>query len=246
LLFDDKTANTYYALLHGSDSEAVTAQTGNGPITQIGATSSSRVSSSPLFRVDQTLVIESAPYRYIVSRLVFFRHPTLTLNGRITFAVSGNIVYLRDEGGREFRTRLFQKILQSPPPLALAPPSIAALPGPLHLENRKTWASTSGPDQYAVLIDGDFIYADQIIQGRRWFKVDAKRSGSLYVGKVHFGEVDEAGRTCMFEGEIDFRLVTNTRIEGRMLAYPLDAQLDFSTCRYSKPKENKIFAWVLE
>lgn len=160
--------------------------------------------------------------------------------------MGGNTVYLLDESGRQFKTHLFQKILEPSPLSALTSASTLSLPQPLFDDNRKRWISTSGPDRYGVRIDGDFIYADQILFGSRWFKVEAKRSGNLYVGRAHIGVTDPSGRACTDDEQIEFTRITDARIEGALFGYPLDAQLDFGTCRYSKPKEIRTFAWVPE
>ena len=43
--------------------------------------------------------------------------------------------------------------------------------------------------------------------------------------------------SCAFEDQVEFTLVTPTRIEGAILDHPTDAKFDCRKCEFSKPKQ---------
>lgn len=82
-------------------------------------------------------------------------------------------------------------------------------------------------------------------------KIEAHRDGKLYVGKKRYGGTcvkSGFGKTnrCVFEDQVEFTLVTPSRIEGAGLEYPADAKFDCRKCTYSKPKTILKFTWIPE
>ncbi len=129
----------------------------------------------------------------------------------------------------------------------------------------KVWKSLSGTDRYEVRLDGEFLYAERIFstvdlmervyEGVRrpediFRKMEAKKSGNLYAGKVRYGGTcaTDLARTksCAFQDQVEFTLVTPTRIEGAILDHPADARFDCRKCTFSKPRRIFKFTWIPE
>lgn len=129
----------------------------------------------------------------------------------------------------------------------------------------KLWKSLSSIARYDVRLDGDYLYVERIFSQsdlvervysgvRRpediFSKIEAKKSDKLYVGKVRYGGTCvnrlEQQNSCAFEDQVEFTLVTPTRIEGAGLSHPPDAQFDCRKCTYSKPKRIFKFVWIPE
>ena len=114
----------------------------------------------------------------------------------------------------------------------------------------RSWKSATSPARYSVRLVGDYLYAELILPDieRNWnlfTKVEARKDGKLYVGKSHWA--GSCGTTsCPFDDQIEFTLVTPTRIEGALQSYPLDAQLDCKTCQFLKRRQITKFVWIPE
>jgi S1-C subfamily serine protease len=110
-----------------------------------------------------------------------------------------------------------------------------------------SWISTASSARYAVKIDGDYVSAVRInVPGNIVEKIEVHKSGNLFVGSVHQSVTSFTGKQCAFDAQAEFTVVTSKRIEGAMMTYPADAQLDSTTCTYSKPKRIVRFAWIPE
>jgi S1-C subfamily serine protease len=112
------------------------------------------------------------------------------------------------------------------------------------------WKSASDVGRYTVRMDGDYLYAEQILPDvqRPWsifMKIDARKNGALYVGKLHYAGACRS-KSCPFEDQIEFTLVTPTRIEGAMLSYPADAKFSCEPCQLSMRKQITKFVWIPE
>jgi hypothetical protein len=128
----------------------------------------------------------------------------------------------------------------------------------------RVWKSLSGTDRYQVRLDGEFIYAERVFsrvdllervyEGVKqpediYRKMEAKKSGNLYAGKVRYGGTCTTGlntRSCAFQDQVEFILVTPTRIEGAILDHPFDARFDCRKCEFSQPKRIFKFTWIPE
>jgi hypothetical protein len=123
-----------------------------------------------------------------------------------------------------------------------------------NVKSTSIWKSVVGTEHFQVSRDGDLIYAESFGSGERGTaglvgKIEARKSGNLYVGKLRV-----AGRsyyrlksiTCALEQEIEFNLVTPTRIEGTILAPLPGAKFDWRTCQYFEPNQIQKFAWIPE
>jgi len=129
----------------------------------------------------------------------------------------------------------------------------------------KVWKSLSSTARYDVRLDGDFIYAERIFSRMDlvervyagvqrpediFRKIEARKSGKLYAGKVRYGGTCATGlgtsNSCAFEDQVEFTLVTPTRIEGAILDRPADTKFDCRKCEFSKPKQIIKFTWIPE
>jgi hypothetical protein len=132
-----------------------------------------------------------------------------------------------------------------PPPDTVA--SNAPTDGP---QFPRSWKSATSPARYSVRLVGEYLYAELILPDveRNWnlfTKIEARMDGKLYVGKSHWAA--SCGTTsCPVDDQIEFTLVTPTRIEGALQSYPLDAQLDCKTCQFSKRRQITKFVWIPE
>ncbi len=143
-----------------------------------GQASGTGVSASvPRYRTDETLVVDSPRYTFLLGRRVWMRQAALTVNGPIRFAVEGTDVYVLDEMGKEFQTSLIRKVLKA-------------------TSQTLNWKSVSGLDHYSVRFSDDFVYAENVADDRNWTKFEARRTGEEYIGKMH-RSVDG----CVFDSE---------------------------------------------
>jgi len=112
------------------------------------------------------------------------------------------------------------------------------------------WKSASTATRYAVRMDGDRIYAERILpdvqrNGNTFTRIEAQRSGRLYVGKVYYSGTCGTV-SCPFEDQAEFELVTPNRIEGAALRYPVGEVVDCQPCQVSKAKQIIKFVWTPE
>jgi hypothetical protein len=118
------------------------------------------------------------------------------------------------------------------------------------LQFPRIWKSATSPARYSVRLVGDYLYAELILPDveRNWnlfTKIEVRKDRKLYVGKSHWA--GSCGTTsCPLDDQIEFTLVTPTRIEGALQSYLLNAQLDCKTCQFSKPKQITKFVWIPE
>jgi hypothetical protein len=129
----------------------------------------------------------------------------------------------------------------------------------------RAWKSLSSIARYDIRIDGDFIYVERIFSRvdliERVYsgvarpedifsKIEARKNGKLYVGKIRYGGTCRTGsattNSCAFEDQVEFTLVTPTLIEGASLDFPSDAKFDCRKCEYSKRKQIFKFVWIPE
>jgi hypothetical protein len=121
----------------------------------------------------------------------------------------------------------------------------------------QVWISVSGPERYTIQFEGDTIHAERVHMGEQVAAgvfpqtIEAHKSGTLYVGKAQEGgSCAYSGKlkhhACTIEQEIEFSLVTSTRIEGTILAPPAGAKFDCQKCQYSQPNKIQKFAWIPE
>jgi S1-C subfamily serine protease len=114
----------------------------------------------------------------------------------------------------------------------------------------RLWKSASTAARYTVQVDNDYIYAEQVLPDvqRPWLmfsKIEGRKSGKLFVGKMHYAAACR-NKSCPFDDEIEFTLVTPTRIEGAMLLHPADANLSCEPCQFSKTRQIIRFVWIPE
>jgi hypothetical protein len=253
---------------------ASTNTSGNTSYTTGTYSGGSRSSSRPIYALQEMHVIESESYVYIVSRILYWRWSKtadVAVNGPVRFAVDKQTMYLLDDENREHKTQIIKRILRTPSAIDPTPrqpavqTSLASsqdtsqvtpnLPEPAVWNAATTdgqfprlWKSATSPERYSVRLDGSYLYAELTLPDveRTWnlfTKIETQKSGTIYVGKAHWA--GSCGTTsCPFDDQIEFTLITPTRIEGAMLSHPADAQLDCRKCQFSKPKQIIKFVWI--
>jgi hypothetical protein len=221
-LLDETKTSTYLGTLSlsSASAQASAARYGN---TVAGQASGTSVNSSVArYRTDETLIVDSTRYTFLLGRRVWVRQAALTVNGPIKFAVEGADVYVLDEMGKEFQTNLIRKVLKA-------------------TSQTLNWKSVSGLDHYSVRFSDDFVYAENVADDRNWTKFEARRTGEEYIGNMH-----RSIEGCVFDSEVDFLIVNYERLEGYFVTAPASAKFDRKTCAYSKPNRVFSFTWVPE
>src|ERR1019366_2988881 len=157
-LLDEAKTSTYLGTLSlsSASTQASATRYGNSVAGQASGTGVS--TSVARYRTDETLVVDSPRYTFLLGRRVWMRQAALTVNGPIRFAVEGADVYVLDETGKEFQTNLIRKVLKG-------------------TSQALNWKSVSGLDHYSVRFSDDFVYAENIADDRNWIKFEARRSG---------------------------------------------------------------------
>ena len=243
-ILDERTSSTYLGTLsNGTANANVTATRVGNSVTATGGASST-ASSIPIYRTDQVVIIDTAKYTYILSRRVWWDHASLTVNGPVWFAIEGASAYVVDDRGREFKAALFRRVLKIEPearPSFQSPQGAAARGSDWHM-----WASVSGPDRFAVRRDGVRIYAEQVLAGGAWLKLEVQLSANIYVGAVHFGFVDPAGKSCSFDNQAEVTLIDESHVEGAMLTLPPGAAINTADCTSASRPQIRRFVWVPE
>jgi hypothetical protein len=67
--------------------------------------------------VSEHLTVKGGGYTYLVTRVLAGRHPNLTVNGPVRYALQNRNFYILDEDNREFRLVVLEKRLYSGQPL---------------------------------------------------------------------------------------------------------------------------------
>ncbi len=215
-LLDEAKTSTYLGTLSVSSASAQASATRYGNTVAGQASSTGASAAMARYRTDETLVVDSPRYTFLLGRRVWMRQAAQTVNGLIIFAVEGADVYVLDEAGKEFQTNLIRKVLKG-------------------TSQALNWKSVSGLDRYSVRFSDDFVYAENIADDRNWTKFEARRTGEEYIGKMH-RSVDG----CVFDSEVNFLIVNYERLEGYFVTAPANAKFDRKPCTYSKP--NKVFS----
>jgi hypothetical protein len=221
-LLDEARTSTYIGTLSVANASAQASATriANSVVGQASGTSSG--ASVPIYRSDEVLVVDTPRYTFLLGRRIWFRQAALTINGPIRFAVEGADVYVWDDANREFQTNLIRKVLKPTP-------------------QAQGWKSTNGLDRYSVRFSEDFVYAENVANDRNWTKIEARREGGGYIGKMH-----RSVEGCLFDSEVDFSTVNYERLEGYFVTAPGNSIFDRKHCRYSKPFRVFPFTWVPE
>jgi hypothetical protein len=71
----------------------------------------------PIYRASGVYNIEAGEYIYVCHESLRWRTSkpaALTVNGPVQFSVEGDTLYLKDDNGREHKTKIVKKILKEP------------------------------------------------------------------------------------------------------------------------------------
>jgi len=122
---------------------------------------------------------------------------------------------------------------------------------------------TSGA-QFKIRKQSDVVYVERV------FQEDAIRAGAFagwelrrhqdrHVGKIRGTHVcaydatdwntfgtKQVTKRCPFEGEAEFSVVTESRIEGRVMQPPKNSKFNCKKCTFDKPLAWQSFVWIPE
>lgn len=149
------------------------------------------------------------------------------------------------------QTAITRRQAQSPP-APEAPPSIEAPHAGTSGASSGfpiRWKSMTTGSIRTLRFEGDYIYSEMVlpddaVKAGVFFLMDVKKDGDKYVGKVNGHMVSAGGQACSITSPVELTLVTPDRIEGRTLAPPLNAKIDWNSCSYSAPSEWQTFTWI--
>ncbi|HTR48349.1 MAG TPA: hypothetical protein VMM16_13275 [Verrucomicrobiae bacterium] len=112
------------------------------------------------------------------------------------------------------------------------------------------WKSMTSGTVRTIRVDGDYLYAEVVFtdaaaRAGMFALTETKVDGDKYTGKTNGRLMKSAtGPSCTISDQIEFTLVTPSRIEGRVFGAPPGATLDWSTCTYSLPDAWQSFVWI--
>jgi hypothetical protein len=112
------------------------------------------------------------------------------------------------------------------------------------------WKSMTSGSIRTLRFQGEYIYGETALpeaaaKAGAFYLMEVKKDNDKYVGKVNARIVrQDAGKSCSLTSPIELTLVTPDRIEGRGIAPPPNAKLDWDTCTYSPPPDWQAFAWI--
>jgi hypothetical protein len=112
------------------------------------------------------------------------------------------------------------------------------------------WKSMTSGNIRTLRFQGEFIYGETVLpeaaaKAGVFYLMEVKKDSDKYVGNVNARIVrQDGGRSCSLTLPIELTLVTPDRIEGRDLAPPANAKIDWETCTYSAPSDWQAFAWI--
>jgi hypothetical protein len=143
-----------------------------------------------------------------------------------------------------------QSVAQTTQP---APPSIEApdsSASDLSSEWPKRWKSMQTGAVFMLRVDGEYIYAEQIMSEEAtkagvFFLLELKKEGDKYVGKGTGRALKTpTGPACPLSYSAEFTRVTKQRIEGRGFGATSDAKFDWATCQFSPPPAWQELSWI--
>ena len=112
------------------------------------------------------------------------------------------------------------------------------------------WKSMTTGSIRMLRFEGEYIYGETVLseaaaKAGAFSLMDVKKDGDKYVGKMNARMVtQDGGKSCPITSPIELTLVTPERIEGRSLAPPLNAKIDWNSCTFSPPAEWQTFTWI--
>lgn len=112
------------------------------------------------------------------------------------------------------------------------------------------WKSLTSGSIRTLRFDGEYIYGETVFSEAAtkagvFALMDVRKNGDKYSGKTNARAVrSDGGASCAFTMPIELILVTPQRIEGRSLTPPLNATVDWSTCKYSASESWQEFTWI--
>lgn len=114
------------------------------------------------------------------------------------------------------------------------------------------WKSLVSGTTRILRFEGDYIYGEWVVpqEAAKWGVFGAyelRKQGEKYFGAYRERRVwPEKGYSCLIEFSMELSSVGPTRIEGRTLAPPSRAKLDWKKCTFSLPNEWHPFVWIPE
>lgn len=125
------------------------------------------------------------------------------------------------------------------------------------------WKSLASGTTKILRVDGDNLYVETVVseEERRaggFNTAELRKTGDAYsgqgrmsgtcsyIGFTAFVGKHEKFNRCMFEGPLEIRLLTPTRIEGRAMGYPPNTKFDCGKCEYKGAKTWQSFTWIPE
>lgn len=186
---------------------------------------------APIVRTDQVYMINGGAMEYtVVERNASPAH--VVINDAIAYWLVGDVFYFLDLEGRPHPARIARQVLVDPNlrTLTIPIPSVASA---AITPQRTVWTEVNGGARYSVSPFGETFYAVQIVSvgGVVPVRMEATwRTGeNQYVGKRYW----TVGK-CNFDREVNFRLVSEGRIEGKFVSPALGVKLDRKHCRYKR------------
>jgi S1-C subfamily serine protease len=120
----------------------------------------------------------------------------------------------------------------------------------------RRWKSLLTGTVKIVRVQADFVYIETVMPEKvaaagGMTMGELKKQGDKWVGKVRsrlpcFTADGSRSKTCSFENPIEVSVLTPTRIEGFVIAPPVDAEFKCRTCEYAKPATKQEFVWIPE
>ena len=124
------------------------------------------------------------------------------------------------------------------------------------------WKSLASGTIKVVRVDADRIYVQTIFpddqQPPPMSTAQLTRAGDSYVGTVRFAALcsytsftafvgqEEKTNHCTLDDRIEISVLTPTRIEGQVMAYPSNAKFDCGKCSYKGTRSWQPFTWIPE
>jgi hypothetical protein len=115
------------------------------------------------------------------------------------------------------------------------------------------WRSLESGTTKLIKIDNDFIYVETDLPVREgasandFMLAELRRSGDIYRGVTRSSLACGYSRgtnVCRDASEMEFTLVTPTRIEGWIMQFPQDGRFNCERCSHPRPKSKVPFAWI--
>ena len=112
------------------------------------------------------------------------------------------------------------------------------------------WISMTTGETRTLRFEGEYIYGEAVFseaaaKAGSFGLMDVQKDGDKYVGKTNRRIVSNDGsKFCSVTWRIELTLISPERIEGRRLAPPANAKLNWSSCTFSSPDDWQTFTWI--